>query len=73
MIKKQSTAAFLMMVFSILGIVLFVTMFSTILTGFGTLWATVGISNYVGFATVLQIGPTVLFLGGVFGSLHLDV
>lgn len=68
MIRKSSTAAFLQMVFSILGIVLFVTMFNTILTGFGTLWTASGISNYTGFTTVLQIGPTVLFLGGVFGG-----
>ncbi len=59
---------FLAMILSILGIVLYVTMFSTVMTAMTTLYATSGVSDFIAFSTVLGITPTVLFLGGIFAG-----
>jgi hypothetical protein len=58
---------FLMMVLSVLGVVLWVTLFSTILDAFVTLYGT-GWTNYIAFATICKIVPTILFLAGIFGA-----
>lgn len=61
-------AGFLMMVLSILGIVLYVTLFSNILSAFVALAETSGLSNYIAFSTVLKIAPTILFLVAIGGA-----
>lgn len=59
---------FMQMVLSILGIVLFVTMFSTIMSALTTLAGTSGVSDFIALATIIGIAPTVLLLAGVFGA-----
>ena len=65
---KGLKGGFLAMVLSVLGIVLYVTMFSSVMTAIAALWLTSGVSNFIAFSTVLGIAPTVLFLGGIFGA-----
>lgn len=59
---------FLQMVMAVLGLVLYVTMFSNILSAFVTLLGVTNIASYIAFATVVEIAPTILFLLGVFGA-----
>ncbi len=59
---------FLPMILSILGIVLFVSMFSTVMTALTTLANTSGVSTFIALATIIGISPTVLLLGGVTGA-----
>jgi len=64
----QDSSGVLRMVFGIVQIILFVSLFYTILTGFYTLYGTGNASEYTAFTTVVAIAPTVLFLGGIFGG-----
>ena len=59
---------FLAMVFSILGIVLFVSMFSSVMTALAALYDTAGASTFIAFQTVLGIAPTLLLLVGVVSA-----
>jgi len=61
-------AGFMPMVLSILGVVLFVTMFSTIMTALASITDALGLTNFIALSTIIGIAPTVLFLGGVFGA-----
>jgi len=61
-------SGFMPMILSVLGVVLFTTMFATVMTSLSTLSATSGISNFTALSTVIGIAPTVLFLAGVFGA-----
>ena len=61
-------SGFLMMILSVLGIVLYVTMFSNILAAFDDLGDFANISSYIAMSTVVSIAPTVLFLAGIFGA-----
>ena len=61
-------SGFLPMILSVLGVVLFINMFSTVMTGLVTLAGTAGVSNFTALSTVIGIAPTVLFLGGIFGG-----
>lgn len=66
----NSKGGFVAMVLSVLGIVLYTTMFSTILTAFTTLAANANLSTFIAFEVIIKIAPTVLLLGGlVVGSL----
>ncbi len=56
------------MIIGVLGLVLYVTMFSSILTAFVTLLGATNIASYIAFETVVKIAPTILFLLGIFGS-----
>lgn len=56
------------MVLAVLGIVLYVTLFDTILTAFTTLAANTHIGTFVAFATIIKIAPTVLLLGGLISA-----
>ncbi len=62
------TKGFLMMVFSVLGIVLYVTLFDNILDAFAALAIVSGIANYVAFNTIIKIAPAILLLAGLFGA-----
>lgn len=73
--QAQDASGVLRMVFGIVQIILFVSLFYTILTSFYTLYiggATANASfvpaNYTAFKTVTAIAPTVLFLAGIFGG-----
>ena len=56
---------FLGMILSVLGIVLYVSMFSSVLTALGALLGYANISTFIALSTVVKIAPTVLLLGGV--------
>lgn len=62
------TKGFLMMVFSVLGIVLYVTLFNNILDAFAALAITSGIANYIAFTTIIKISPAILLLAGLFAA-----
>ena len=59
---------FLGMVLTFLGIVLWVTLFGSIVTQFGVLLAYAHLSSFTLLQTLYQIGPVVIFLG-VLGGL----
>lgn len=59
---------FLPMVIAIVGLVVYVTMFPTVLEGIATLYTTSGVSNFTAFETICRISPTILFLAGIFGA-----
>jgi len=64
---KNLKGGFLAMVLSVLGVVLYTTMFSTVMTALGALHFDAG-TDFIAFRTVVGISPTVLFLGGIFGA-----
>ena len=64
----QDASGLLRMVFGVIMIILFVTLFSTILSSFYTLYGADNASEYIAFQTVVTIAPTVLFLGGIFAG-----
>lgn len=66
--SAQDSSGVLRMVFGVVQIILFVSLFLTILTGFYTLYGTTNASEYTAFTTVVAIAPTVLFLAGIFGG-----
>ena len=68
MAAGQDAAGFLRMVMGIVTLVLFITLFSTVVTGIGTVYDGTNASNYTAFQTVVGISPTILFLAGVFAS-----
>ena len=63
--KKQG---FLTMVFSVLGVVLYVTMFSSVMTAIDAILDYTNISTFTALATATGITPTILLLGGVFAG-----
>lgn len=65
---KGKSKGYIGMIVSILGVVLYVTLFDTIMTAIGTIWETAGISNYIAFQTIIQISPAILMLGGLFAA-----
>ena len=56
------------MIVAVLAIVLVVSMFTTIMTALTTLADTSGVSNFIGFTTIVGIAPTLLLLGLTVGS-----
>jgi hypothetical protein len=58
----------LRMVMGILTIILFVTMFSSVLTSMYSLYSNASAGNYTAFQTVVQITPTIVFLSGIFAG-----
>lgn len=71
--SAQDASGVLRMVFGIVQIILFVSLFYTILTSMYTLYSTENVGNYTAFTTVVAIGPTVLFLAGIFGGVSTAV
>lgn len=73
--SAQDASGVLRMVFGIVQVILFVALFYTILTSFYTLYLGGATENasfypaeYTAFRTVTAIGPTILFLTGIFGG-----
>jgi len=64
----QNKGAFLTMVLSVVGLVLYVTLFSTILSALEAVRVYANISTFIALKTVVEIAPVVLLLGGVFGA-----
>lgn len=58
------TGPFMQMVYSILGLVLFTSMFSSIMTALAALYSATGASSFIAFTTVIGITPVILLLGG---------
>ena len=71
--KGQDTSGLLRMVMGVLVIILFVTLFSTILSSAYTLYSDASAGNYTAFKTVVSITPTILFLGGIFAGVSTSV
>jgi len=70
-LSKSGTDAsgLIRMVIGILEIILFVTLFATIVTNFNTLYvAYAADTSWIAFGTVITILPTVLFLAGLFAG-----
>lgn len=51
-----------------LEIILFVTLFATIMTGFDAIMTFGNLSQYIALSTVIALTPAVLFLLGIFGG-----
>ena len=64
----QDASGVLRMVYGIIQIILFVSLFLTMLASFYTLYGTANASEYTAFTTIVAIAPVVLFLGGIFGG-----
>lgn len=56
------------MVLSVLGVVLYVSMFSSVMTAIAALYVTSGVENFIAFQTIVGIAPTILLLSGVFAA-----
>lgn len=52
------------MVYSILALVLFISMFSSIMSALATLYSATGASTFIAWTTVIGIMPVLLLLGG---------
>ncbi len=61
----KNRGGFLVMVLSILGVVLFVSMFSSILTAIGAVLDYANVTTFIALEVVCKIAPTVLLLAGV--------
>ncbi len=59
---------FLIMVVGILEIILFVSMFSSVVTGLAAI-LTSNVTNFIALSTIVGISPTLLFLLGIFACL----
>lgn len=66
--RNVMKGGFLVMVLSVLGVVLYVTMFSSVLAALETIRLYANLSTFIALETVVEIAPTVLLLGGVFGA-----
>ncbi len=64
---------FMRMVMGVLTLVLFVTLFATVLSGIETVRTGTNVTNYTAFSTVIGISPTILFLGGIFAAISSGV
>jgi len=64
----KGKGGFVTMVLSVLGIVLYTTMFSTILDAFTALSIHAHLSTFIAFETIIKIAPTVLLLGGLLAG-----
>jgi hypothetical protein len=64
----KNKGGFLAMVLAVLGIVLYTTLFDTILAAFVTLASNAHLSTFIAFSVIIKIAPTVLLLGGLIGA-----
>lgn len=65
----QGKGGFITMILSVLGIVLYVTMFESVMTAFDALIVAIGVASpFIALETVINIAPTVLILAGIFGA-----
>lgn len=72
-VAGKDEQGFMRMIMGVLTLVLFVTLFGTVLSNVETVRTGTNVSNYIAFATVIGISPTVLFLGGIFASISSGV
>lgn len=62
--KGILTGPFMQMVYVILGLVLFASMFSSIMSALATLYSATGASTFIAWTTIIGITPVILLLGG---------
>jgi hypothetical protein len=66
---SQDPGGMLRLVLGVLQIILFITMFATVVTNLYTLYTTYGTnSTWIAFGVVITIIPTILFLAGIFSG-----
>ncbi len=59
----------MMVVMSLLGLILFASLFSTIMSAINNIrYGATVLTNYTAFDTILGIAPVILWLGGLFGA-----
>jgi hypothetical protein len=59
----------LRLVLGVLQVILFITMFATVVTNFYSLYTTYGTcTTWIAFGVVIKIIPTILFLAGIFSG-----
>ncbi len=63
----KSKGGFVVMILSVLGIVLFVTLFGSVMGAFDDLLL-VDLTDFIALTTVIGIAPVILLLGGIFGA-----
>lgn len=68
-VAARDSNGFMRMIMGVLTLVLFATMFLTVLSNIETVRAGTNVSNYTAFSTVIGISPTILFLAGIFASI----
>lgn len=66
MIKNKSS--FIMMIFAVVGVVLWCTMFLSVMEGFDSLGDYANLSTFTVMSTVVSIAPTILLIAGIFGA-----
>jgi hypothetical protein len=66
-VSANDASGLIRMVMGILEIILFVTLFATILSSSYTLYTSAN-ATWIAFGTVMSIMPTVLFLSGIFAG-----
>ncbi len=64
---------FMRMVMGVLSLVLFFTLFATVLSSISSVYSSTNVSQYTAFQTVIGITPTILLLAGVFASVSMGV
>lgn len=63
MLKKNG--GLLAMIFSVIGTVVWVSLFTEVMAGFDNLFLIVGIDDLLLFTLILNYAPTILLLGGI--------
>ena len=66
--KFSWTSGFMVMLYSILGLVLFTSMFPTIMSGLASLYTATGAASMIAWTTIVGIAPVILLLAGAFGA-----
>jgi hypothetical protein len=67
-VSESDAGGLMRIIMGVLWIILFIAMFSTILTGFETVRAHANITYFIALSTVTVIMPTIIFLGGLFSG-----
>ena len=73
---EADASGLIRIVFGALMVILFVSMFGTVLTSMHLVWANAGGANltvWIALRTVSSIMPTILFLGGIFAGVATSV
>ncbi len=72
-VAGKDSNGFMRMIMGVLSLVLFATLFLTVLTSVETVRTGTNVANYTAFTTVIGITPTILFLAGIFASISTGV
>lgn len=64
----KTKSSFIVMMFAVVGVVLYVSMFLNVMTAFETVRSYANISSFTALSTIVQISPTVLLIAGIFAA-----